>query len=225
MWFHGDTFNVVQHGYPRVLPHTLQDISKRGGVRSSSAAAGMPHSSEEPLKLVCIQFAVGPYAGTQIEAERPHFIDCLAYVLRREAARQEEWSVDAFPDRTAETPIVSSARAAQLLDRKLLVAGIEQDGIHMRRHPGGLLDRLRPGHMDNLHDRNSGQSLSKVAMRAMGEMVADLDRIRLAETLLLDYLGNSLPRSQQECSDSGWDGRGNLCDPLIADDTRPARHA
>ena len=61
-------------------------------------------------------------------------------------------------------------------------------------------------------------------MRADNEMIADLDRIRAAEALLLDDVGNLLSRSQQECSDRGWDARGDLCDPLIADDARPARH-
>jgi len=61
-------------------------------------------------------------------------------------------------------------------------------------------------------------------MRADGEMIADLDRVRPAKALLLDDLGNPLSRSQQECSDRRWDGRGNLGDPLIADDAGPARH-
>jgi hypothetical protein len=61
-------------------------------------------------------------------------------------------------------------------------------------------------------------------MRSESEMIADLDRIRAAETLLLDDIGNPLSRSQQECPDGGWNGRGNLCDPCIADNARPARH-
>src|SRR5277367_4731736 len=39
------------------------------------------HREEEPLQLGRIQFAVGAHAGTHIEPERPHFFDCLAYVL------------------------------------------------------------------------------------------------------------------------------------------------
>src|SRR5258708_20132582 len=61
-------------------------------------------------------------------------------------------------------------------------------------------------------------------MCAVSEMIADLDRIRPAEALMLDDGGNSLARGQQECSDRRWYGRGNLCDPLVADDARPARH-
>src|SRR5258706_3602997 len=61
-------------------------------------------------------------------------------------------------------------------------------------------------------------------MCAESEMIADLDRIRPAEALLLDDSGNSLARGQQECSDGRRDGRSNLCDPLVADDARPARH-
>ena len=61
-------------------------------------------------------------------------------------------------------------------------------------------------------------------MRADREMIADLDGIRPAEVLLLDDVGNPLSRSQQECSNGRWDGRCNLCDPLIADDAGAARH-
>ena len=94
----------------------------------------------------------------------------------------------------------------------------------MRRDARGLLEGLGTGHVDDLNDGNPGQSILQIAMRSVGEMIADLDRIRPAETLLLDDVGNPLPRSQQECSDGRWDGRGNLSDPLIADDARPARH-
>src|ERR1700730_12155535 len=87
-----------------------------------------------------------------------------------------------------------------------------------------LLDGLGAGHVNDLNHGNPGQSILQIAMRADGEMIADLDRIRPAETLLLDDVMNILPRSQQERSDGRWDGRGNFCDPLIADDARPARH-
>src|ERR1700686_1854980 len=94
----------------------------------------------------------------------------------------------------------------------------------MRRHERGLLDGLGTGHVNDLNDGNPRQSILQVAMRADSEMIADLDRIRPAETLLLDDLGNSLSRSQQECSDRRGDGRGNFCDSLIADDAGPAWH-
>ena len=61
-------------------------------------------------------------------------------------------------------------------------------------------------------------------MRAVSEMVADLDGVRPAEALLLDDLVYALPRSKQERSDSGRNGRGNLGNLFIADDARPARH-
>ena len=94
----------------------------------------------------------------------------------------------------------------------------------MRRYERGLLDGLGTGHMNDLNDGNPRQCILQVAVRAVSEMIADLDRIRTAETLLLDDLGNPLPRSQQKCSDRRWDSRGNFCDPLIADDARPAWH-
>src|ERR1019366_10331056 len=83
-------------------------------------------------------------------------------------------------------PIVSSARTTQFLDGEFLVAGIEEDGIHIRRHPRGLIDRLGTGHVDDLHRRNPRQSILQIAMRAESEMVTNLDRIRPAEALLLD---------------------------------------
>ena len=94
----------------------------------------------------------------------------------------------------------------------------------MRRHTRGLLDGLGTGHVNDLNDRYPGQSILQVAMHTDSEMIADLDSIRPAEALLLDDVGDPLSRGQQECSDRRWDGRGNLRDPLIADDARSARH-
>ena len=94
----------------------------------------------------------------------------------------------------------------------------------MRRESGRLFDGLGTSHVDDLNHGDPRQSFFQVAMRAVNEMVAELNRIRPAEPLLLDDLGNPLPRGQQECSNRRWDGRGNFCDPLIADDARPARH-
>ena len=94
----------------------------------------------------------------------------------------------------------------------------------MRRGLGRLLDGLGAGYVNDLNHGNPGQSFLQIAMRVDGEMIADLDRVRPAEALLLDDLGNPLSRSQEECSDCGWDCRGNFCDPLIADDAGPARH-
>ena len=62
-------------------------------------------------------------------------------------------------------------------------------------------------------------------MRADGEMIANLNGIGATETLLLDDIGNRLPRGQQKCPDGRRNSRCNLCDQRIADDARPARHA
>ena len=94
----------------------------------------------------------------------------------------------------------------------------------MGRDSGCLLDGFGTGHVNDLNYGDPGQSILQIAMRADSEMVADLDRIRPAETLLLDDVGDPLSRSQQECSDGRRNGRRNLPDPLIADDARPARH-
>ena len=59
----------------------------------------------------------------------------------------------------------------------------------MRRDLGRLLDGLGAGYVDDLNDGNPGQSILQIAMRADGEMIADLDRIRPAEALLLDDVG------------------------------------
>jgi hypothetical protein len=47
--------------------------------------------------------------------------------------------------------------------------------------------------VDNLNEGNSGQGLLQIAMRTEEEMIAELDRIRPAEALLLDDVGYSLP--------------------------------
>ena len=80
----------------------------------------------------------------------------------------------------------------------------------MRRDPSGLLDGLGAGHMDDLNDGNSRQSVFQIAMRALDEMIAELDGIRSTEALLLDDVGDSLSRGQQECPDGRWNGCGNF---------------
>src|SRR6266852_2322558 len=94
----------------------------------------------------------------------------------------------------------------------------------MRRHPRGLLDRLGTSHMYDLDDGNPRQCVLQIAMRALGETIADLDRIRAAEVLLLDDDVDASPRSQKKCPDRRWNGRGDLGDELIVDDAGPARH-
>src|ERR1019366_1176350 len=94
----------------------------------------------------------------------------------------------------------------------------------MRRRLRRILDGLGTGHVDNLNHGYPRQSFLQIAVRAESEMIADLNRIRPAEMLLFDDVGNPLPRSQQGCPDARWNDRGNLRDPLIADDARPARH-
>ena len=65
----------------------------------------------------------------------------------------------------------------------------------MRRDSRGFFDGLGTGHVNDLNHRNPGQSFLYIAMSADGEMIADLDRIRPANALLLDDLGNPLSRS------------------------------
>jgi len=68
------------------------------------------------------------------------------------------------------------------------------------------------------------ESLLQLAMRTDSKVVANLDCIGAAETLLLDDIGDRLPRSQQECPDRRRNSCRNLSNKLIADDTRSARH-
>jgi len=63
----------------------------------------------------------------------------------------------------------------------------------MGRHARSFLYGLGAGYVDNLNEGNSGQGLLQIAMRTEEEMIAELDRIRPAEALLLDDVGYSLP--------------------------------
>jgi len=168
------------------------------------------HGGEETLHLDRVQFATGSHSGAYIQSKRAHLINCLTHVFRRESSRQKYRNADAFPDGTAERPIVSSARAAEFLDRQFLVAGIEQDRIHMRGDVDRFLDGLGAGHMDNLNDRNPGQGVFQIVVRADSEMVADLYGVRAAEALLLNDLADALSGGQQKCSDGRWHYRRDL---------------
>ena len=129
-----------------------------------------------------------------------------------------------LPNRAAERPIVRSARAAQFFHRKFLVAGIEQYAIDMLRLLFGLLNRFWPGDVDDLHHGNPGQRILKLAMSTFNDVIANLNRIRPAEPLLLDDGADTLSRSQQERTDARRDAGGNLRDEFIANHARPTRH-
>lgn len=64
---------------------------------------------EESLQLGLIEFAVGAHARTDIEPEGSNLFDRLVYVLGRKPTREKHRDADAFPDRAAQTPIMSSA--------------------------------------------------------------------------------------------------------------------
>jgi len=136
---------------------------------------------------------IGSHPGAQVESERAHFFDGVANVFRRQPTGQKQWDADIFPDGAAERPIVRPAGTAQFFDRELLVAGIEQDGIHVGRDASGLLDRLGTGYVDDLNHRNPGQGLFQIAMGSVREMVAQLDGIGPTEALLLDDRSYTLP--------------------------------
>ncbi len=94
----------------------------------------------------------------------------------------------------------------------------------MRRYSAGLIHAFRADHMNNLNNRNSRQSIFEVAMCAGSQVIADLDAVSPARTVLCDDVAGVLSRGQQERSDWRRNGPRNLCDLLIADYSRTARH-
>ena len=94
----------------------------------------------------------------------------------------------------------------------------------MRRYSAGLIHAFRADHMHDLNNRNSRQSIFEVAMCAGSQVIADLDAVGPARTVLCDDVAGVLSRGQQERSDWRRNGGGNLRDLFIADHSRPTRH-
>src|SRR6266581_8408956 len=106
----GDDAGLYQHGHPR---------------RRSAT-----HRRKEMPQLSLVEFAIGPYAGAEIESERPDFLNCLGHIFRCEAAREKHWDIDTVSNCPAQRPVVALASTAQLLYCKLLISRVEQYCTH-----------------------------------------------------------------------------------------------
>jgi hypothetical protein len=163
--------------------------------RPSQKASALAHAlyrCEKAPQLHPVQFAISAHAGTQVEPEWSHGFDCFGCVFGREPSSKKQRDVNAFADGAAQAPIVISARPPEFLHSKFLVAGVEQDCIHVRQDAHGFFDRLGAGYVEDLYDFDAGKTILQIAMRANGEMIANLNRIGATEVLLLDDAGNAL---------------------------------
>lgn len=115
-------------------------------------------------QLGFVQLTICADPAADVEREGAYLRDGFGNVGRTQAARHEDRHVDRLADATADGPVVTSARAAEFLDRKRRVAGVEQDRIDLRRNCQRLGERLLAGDMDDLDDRNAGQGRAQVSV-------------------------------------------------------------
>src|SRR5262245_41290357 len=100
-----------------------------------------PQSGEEGSEFLGVKSAIAADSGADVESPRANRVDGLANELRPQAAGEEDRAIDRLTDATADEPVMPSSSAAQLLDRKLLVAGVEQQCVDVRRDALGGGDR------------------------------------------------------------------------------------
>src|SRR3981081_817495 len=111
--------------------------------------------SEEAGELRAVQVSIGANARTYVQAEWTHSFNRLPYIHGREAASKENRSADLLPNLSAQRPVVDSTGAAKFLHGQRLIAGIEQQCVHERRHCDRFFNRLRASYVNNLNDGDS----------------------------------------------------------------------
>ncbi len=67
---------------------------------------------------------------------------------------------------------MGSPRAAQLLDGKELIAGVEKQSIGLMRRIYGFLDGRRITNMDDLDERDAGKRLAKLRQGPRRQAIA-----------------------------------------------------
>src|SRR5208283_1269387 len=107
--------------------------------------------------LLSVQLAFSTNARAYIDSERPNFPHSLPHILRLQSSSQKEWDFNLLSNLTTQSPIVPPPSSTKFFNRELRVPGIEQNGVNLRRHRDRLFDRLLPGHMHDLHNRNPRQ--------------------------------------------------------------------
>src|SRR5262245_17053434 len=112
-WSQGSSFT----GCAAARLQILGDISDLGDGR------------EQPAQLLFVERAVRADAGADVEGERSHRLHGLGGVLRGDAPGQEDRDIHRLAYPPAQAPIVAPAGPAQLLDRGVGAARIEQDGV------------------------------------------------------------------------------------------------
>jgi len=200
------------------------DAARSGGVAQDLGKPCGMNGSEELSQLDEIKTAVGPHAGAEIHSERTYLLNCARDVLGSEASGQKQRNADAITNCATDAPIMRSAGAAEFLDGKLLIAGVEEDGVDVRSDLGCFFNGVGTGYVDHLDEGDSRQGIFKIAMGAVREAIANLNGIGSAVALLGDDVGDILVRRQEECSDGGGNRGGNLSDLCIGDDAGSAGH-
>jgi len=168
--------------------------------------------------------AVGADTGADVEGEGTDGGDGVGDVFGSEASGEKERDRDALADSATDGPVVGAAGAPELLDGEFLIAGVEEDGVDVWSDGGSLFDGFGTGDMDDLDDFDSGESGFEVAVRAVGEVIDDLNCVGAADAMLGDDFVDGLAAGEKEGADGRRDGCGDFGDEFIRDDSGAAWH-
>ena len=128
----------------------------------------------EVAQLCLIQSPVGADAAADVEAKRFYLRDRIPRVFGLQSTGEKQRLAASFANASADGPVVGAAGAAQFLDRCERVAGVEQHRIDERRHRRGLVDAVRPGDVDHLHQHHVRQRVAQPGQLVVRHMVHQL---------------------------------------------------
>ena len=148
-----------------------------------------------------IQLSFAAYACADVESERPNFLHGLPHILRLQSTSQKDRNLNLFSNLTTQTPIVPPPSSAKFFNREFRIPRVEQNRVHMPRHRDRLFDGLLPGHVHDLHNRDSRQCRSQIFVRTLSQTIHKLDRIGTAAALLRDDAFRILQRGEQKRCD------------------------
>jgi hypothetical protein len=141
---------------------------------------------EESRELPLVKASIGSHAAAHVKAERPDSFHCFPHILCAQAAGQKNRDANLLANLSADCPIMPAACAAKLFDGQRLVAGIEQYRVDVRRNSQGFVQGLFAPDVYDLNQGDARHGRTHLLVTTPLKPVANLDRIHIAATLLLN---------------------------------------
>ncbi len=141
-------------------------------------------SRKEGPQLDWVEVVLSTDAAAQIQTKWVHGGDGIGNVARIKSTGQKERDADRITDSTAQVPVVRASSASQLFNVQIQIAGVEQQGVHMRRRGDRIIHRCGIGNVDDLNQRDTRQRITEMGININRQMLAKLNCVGATTTLL-----------------------------------------